>query len=84
MRDAVICIPTFRRPRSLARLLDAVAAQVRDVAEADRELYHTALAHCANHLVILVSQAMQPVKIGLLGPNRQTRTREWIPSAPIT
>ena len=26
MRDAVICIPTFRRPRSLARLLDAVAA----------------------------------------------------------
>ena len=26
MRDAVICIPTFRRPRSLARLLDAIAA----------------------------------------------------------
>jgi hypothetical protein len=29
-------------------------------------------------------QAMQPVKIGLLGPKRQTRTREWMPSAPIT
>ena len=26
MRDVIICIPTFRRPRSLARLLDAVAA----------------------------------------------------------
>jgi GT2 family glycosyltransferase len=30
MRDVVICIPTFRRPRSLARLLDAIAALETD------------------------------------------------------
>ena len=28
--------------------------------------------------------AMQPVNSGLLGPNRETRTLEWMPSAPIT
>lgn len=30
MRDVVICIPTFRRPRSLARLLDAIAVLETD------------------------------------------------------
>ncbi len=40
-------------------LVEALAGSVMWVAEADRELYHAALAHGANHLVTLVSQAMQ-------------------------
>ena len=40
-------------------LAEALRGSVMWVAEADRELYHAALAHGANHLVTLVSQAMQ-------------------------
>ncbi|MGI8887762.1 MAG: DUF2520 domain-containing protein, partial [Nocardioidaceae bacterium] len=41
---------------ALIRDLGGIAMWVE---EADRELYHAALAHGANHLVTLVSQAMQ-------------------------
>jgi predicted short-subunit dehydrogenase-like oxidoreductase (DUF2520 family) len=40
-------------------LAAALAGRVMWVREADRELYHAALAHGANHLVTLVSQASQ-------------------------
>lgn len=46
--------------RQLAdRLARDLAGSVMWVAESDRALYHAALAHGANHLVTLVSQAMQ-------------------------
>jgi predicted short-subunit dehydrogenase-like oxidoreductase (DUF2520 family) len=41
------------------QLAKALGGSIMWVAEADRELYHAALAHGANHLVTLVSQAMQ-------------------------
>lgn len=41
------------------QLAGALGGSVMWVEEADRELYHAALAHGANHLVTLVSQAMQ-------------------------
>lgn len=40
-------------------LVSDLGGTLGEVAEADRELYHAALAHGANHLVTLVSQAMQ-------------------------
>jgi predicted short-subunit dehydrogenase-like oxidoreductase (DUF2520 family) len=46
--------------RTLAEALaTALHGTVMWVAEGDRELYHAALAHGANHLVTLVGQAMQ-------------------------
>lgn len=46
--------------RPIAKTLaQALHGTVMWVAEGDRQLYHAALAHGANHLVTLVSQAMQ-------------------------
>ncbi len=46
--------------RSVAeQLTAALGGSIMWVAEADRVLYHAALAHASNHLVTLVSQAMQ-------------------------
>ena len=49
---------TDERPLAQA-LSGALAGSVMWVTEANRELYHAALAHGSNHLVTLVGQAMQ-------------------------
>jgi predicted short-subunit dehydrogenase-like oxidoreductase (DUF2520 family) len=53
-------VTTGEAERPVAQeLARALGGSVMWVAETDRELYHAALAHGANHLVTLVSQSMQ-------------------------
>lgn len=55
---------TCNAPERLAaeHLVDVLGGQVAWLAEDQREIYHAALAHGANHLVTLVSQAMDALR----------------------
>jgi predicted short-subunit dehydrogenase-like oxidoreductase (DUF2520 family) len=57
-----------------ARLVADLGGVVEWVAEADRPLYHAALAHGANHLVTLVNEAMDRLRdAGVADPERVLR-----------
>ena len=65
-----VTVPTDLRALA-TRLVADVGGAVEWIAEADRPLYHAALAHGANHLVTLVNEAMDRLRgAGVSQPER--------------
>jgi predicted short-subunit dehydrogenase-like oxidoreductase (DUF2520 family) len=65
-----VTAPPELRPL-VQRLVADLGGTVEWVAEADRTLYHAALAHGANHLVTLVNEALDRLRdAGVVNPER--------------
>jgi predicted short-subunit dehydrogenase-like oxidoreductase (DUF2520 family) len=65
-----VTAPDDLRPFAAALVAD-LAGEIEWIAEADRALYHAALAHGANHLVTLVNEALDRLRdAGVVRPEK--------------
>lgn len=83
LREATIAVtgPKVVLPIGQALVVE-IGAEPIVVPEADRALYHAAIAHAANHTVVLVSQALEV--LGSLGIDDPSRVLSSLLSASVS